>query len=238
MWLSEKIYLAFQGEGKSLGKPVHFLRTTGCNLACTWCDTPFTWNWIGSKFKHPEKYDKKKEVFQLSVVEILDQLLYSKTKNLVISGGEPMLQQAEITELLATLKDLGWWIEIETNGTVIPTDTFLHLIDQINCSPKLLNSGLDNPKYKRMIPQALRKLARSPKVNFKFVVRSKDDLIEIVSLTNSYKIDSSRVYLMPEGKTKDIQEQRQLTIQALCREYGYNFSPRLHILMFGDKRGT
>jgi 7-carboxy-7-deazaguanine synthase len=238
MKISEKIYQTFQGEGKSLGKPVLFLRTSGCNLACIWCDTPFTWNWVTSKFKHPKKYDKNKEIRIISVEDIIIELDSFKVKNLVISGGEPMLQQQEIVELLTVLRSLGWWIEIETNGTIVPSDIFLHLIDQINCSPKLLNSGEDNHKYKRIVPSALKKLASSLKTNFKFVVQNRRDIEEILNIINTYNIESPRVYLMPEGSTKEEQERIQLEIQAICLEYGFNFTPRLHILLFGDKRGV
>jgi organic radical activating enzyme len=236
MKISE-IYETFQGEGKSLGKPVVFLRTALCNLACIWCDTPYTWNWKGTKFKHPEKYQQGREVMQMSVRDISYELNSRfKTRNLVISGGEPLLQQRELVELMQILKPLGWWIEVETNGTITPTDSFINLVDQINCSPKLINSGPDNHLYKRIVPDVLKKLSSSTKTNFKFVVQDLDDMTEILKLINTYKM--SQVYLMPEGRTKIDQENRQKDIQAICIAHGYNFSPRLHILMFDDKRGV
>jgi 7-carboxy-7-deazaguanine synthase len=238
MYLTDKIHESFQGEGKSLRKPVVFLRTAGCNLACIWCDTPYTWNWLKSPFKHPEKYDRTKEVYKMSSEDIAIKLNSFKIRSLVISGGEPMLQQEELIELIIALKGYGWWIEIETNGTIEPSEVFLHLIDQINCSPKLLNSGPDNYKYKRIVPSALKKLALSQKTNFKFVVQSDSDMREILEIIDNYNISPSRVYLMPEGRLKKEQEKIQEKIGNLCRKYGLNFTPRLHILMFGDKRGV
>ena len=130
-----------QGEGRTVGKPVKFLRTAGCNLACVWCDTPYTWNWQGTDFEHPEKFDREKEIHDMSVDEIKTQLdqIGKDVKALVISGGEPMLQQNKLVPLLHLLKNDGYWVEIETNGTRAPSDEFLSLIDQINCSPKLTN---------------------------------------------------------------------------------------------------
>lgn len=222
-----------QGEGKSAGKEVMFLRTSGCNLACIWCDTPYTWNWKGTKFQHPDKYDPKKESHQMSIDEIVGKL---KIKSLVISGGEPLLQQDKITALLERLKSEEFWTECETNGTIEPNDRFFELIDQINCSPKLSNSGPDNPEFKRINPRALLKLAHSPKTTFKFVVATENDLGEINDLVKQYGLKN--VYLMPEGRTREEQEARSAEVERYCKENGFNFTPRLHVLKWGTKRGV
>src|SRR5271165_2058052 len=150
-----------QGEGKSSGKNMMFIRLAGCNLACVWCDTPYTWNWIGTKFIHPEKFDPKKETTMLTPIEIFDQVknLSPETKAIILSGGEPMLQQKNLIPLLTLLKNNGYWIEVETNGTIEPKDDFITLIDQFNCSPKLTNSGPDNPLKKREKADALTKIS-------------------------------------------------------------------------------
>lgn len=227
-----------QGEGKTAGKSVIFLRLSGCNLACTWCDTPFTWNWLGTNFVHPDKYQKEKEVHALTISQVLEQIqeLSQDVKALVISGGEPMLQQRELISLLMELKIRDYWVEVETNGTITPAISFLALIDQINCSPKLENSGPDNPASKRDVPRAMKALAMSEKTTFKFVVANKNDLAEIFVLIRRYRLRD--VYLMPEGKSKEEQIARQEEVKRFAEQFGLNFSPRLQVLQWGNKRGV
>lgn len=225
-----------QAEGKSVGATVSFLRLAGCNLACSWCDTPYTWNWIGTKFKHTEKFDKKKEVHKYSVDAVRKKLNDLRVHRVVISGGEPFLQQSTLIPLLKKLKSDCYDIEVETNGTVRPMVEFLDLVDQINCSPKTNNSGEDNRSSMRERPATLKLLSASPKVNFKFVVSSKDDMSEILSLVEKY--DMTEVYLMPKGNTRKEQLSRQSLVLDLCREYDFKFSPRLHVLEFNNQRGV
>lgn len=217
-----------QGEGKSAGLDVLFLRLSGCNLACSWCDTPYTWNWVGTKFVHPEKYDPMKEISFTDTNEVKVELDKLNTKAVVISGGEPMLQQKPLLPLIQSLKNDGYWVEIETNGTIVPSQDFLDLVDQINCSPKLSNSGPDNRLSMRERPEALAALASSSKVSFKFVITSDQDMVEVDSLISRF--DMKEVYLMPEGKTRVEQLARQDSVRKLCEEKGFKFSPRLHVL--------
>jgi 7-carboxy-7-deazaguanine synthase len=230
-----------QGEGKSAGLKVMFLRLSGCNLACSWCDTPYTWNWIGTHFQHPDKYDKKKEVHRMDYHAVYKQLSgkCSELDNLVISGGEPMLQQKELLPLLNLLSADHWWIEVETNGTIAPLSEFTRLINQYNCSPKLSNAGeIDNPVNKRLKWDSLMKIYYSRKATFKFVIQSNQDLQEMNEIRERVKIEPYDIWLMPEGKTKEEQLARQDLVRELCSRYGYNFSPRLHILEFGNKRAV
>jgi 7-carboxy-7-deazaguanine synthase len=230
-----------QGEGKSAGKPVMFLRLSGCNLACIWCDTPYTWNWIGAKFVHPDKYDPKVEVHKMEWIDIFTELISKAgdVKALVISGGEPMLQQDRLIPLLQVLKENNWWIEIETNGTIAPTEEFSNLIEQFNCSPKTENSGPDNPLKDRLVPSALQAISGlGEKAIFKFVVQSQEDLPEIMNIVTAGRISAKQVFLMPEGRTAEEQLKRQEEVKQMCKVLNYNFSPRLHILEFGNKRGV
>lgn len=224
-----------QGEGKNAGKEVVFLRLACCNLYCIWCDTPYTWNWKNTSYKHPEKYDKKKEIHRLSDEEILDKIEEKEVKSIVISGGEPLLQQKQLTGLLSQLKMLGYYIEIETNGTIPVRPEVMELVDQFNCSPKLTSSKVEVKK--RIIPYVLVQLARSGKANFKFVIGSPVDLAEARYLVRTYKLEE--VYLMSEGRTIEELKEKEEWLKKFCNKHKkFHFSQRLHITELGGGRGV
>lgn len=224
MFINEIFGPTIQGEGKSIGKEVLFVRLAFCNLKCGYCDTPYTWK------------NTKGEIHKMSIQEVFENLLNKsrKTKTVVISGGEPLLQQKELIDLLKLLKQHNYWIEIETNGTIEPTDEFLSLVDQVNCSPKTSCSG--NNYQKREIPKVLKKLSQSLKTNFKFVISDIMDMTEILDLVDRY--DMKEVYLMPEGRTKEEIEKRSNVVRELCSIHNFHFTTRLHILKYGSKRGV
>lgn len=213
-----------QGEGKSIGLRVMFVRLAACNLHCVWCDTPYTWDW--------SRFDRLKEVHHREVNSIVAQLQAYNVKAVVISGGEPLLQQKELTELVVALKRHKYWIEIETNGTMLPNTTLTTLVDQFNCSPKLENSG--DAKGLRIKPDVLRALVANKKTNFKFVVSRDEDIAEILVLVHEFKMEE--VYLMPEGITKEALAEKESIVKALCEEYGFKFSGRIHITKLGGGR--
>lgn len=225
-----------QGEGKSSGKAVMFLRLATCNLHCIWCDTPYTWNWEGTPFAHEKKFEYAKEVHEMTDDEIVTELerLSNGVKNLVISGGEPLIQQKQLVSLLRILKDRDWWIEVETNGTVKPSSEIYELVDQFNCSPKLSNSG--DERRLRVRSQALESLSQSSKVYFKFVIASQQDIEEVLEYVNTFNM--SRVYLMPLGQTPEELDQTRDQTRELCTRYGFEFSDRLHVIEFGGIRGV
>lgn len=223
-----------QGEGKSAGRPVAFLRLATCNLHCIWCDTPHTWNWEGTPFAHPEKFKKEEELHKMAHDDIFVELLKTQMNSLVISGGEPFLQQKQLMPLLKLLRSMNWWVEVETNGTVPPRPEFVELVNQINCSPKLANS-LDVSKL-RIRPLALEALAACSKVNFKFVIASADDLDEVLQLVDRYKFREVR--LMPECRTKEELLEKEAWLQAISKEKGFIYCTRLSIMMSGSKRGV
>lgn len=129
-----------------------------------------------------------------------------------------------------------YFFEVETNGTILPSDEFDRLIDQYNCSPKLENSG--NPLAERENEKALRFFAESPKATFKFVMKNKKDLEEVLQWAEKYRISAERIYLMPEGRTAESLNEKKDWLLPLCRELGFRFSDRLHIHRFGDRRGV
>ncbi len=228
-----------QGEGKSAGLRVMFLRLSTCNLHCGWCDTPYTWNWIGTDFSHPKKFDPAKEIHEMNETQILtklDDLGGEQIKALVVSGGEPLIQWKQLVLLLTFLKRRGWWIEIETNGTIAPSPEFDQYVDQYNCSPKLSNSG--DKRELRVRPPAMVKLAENPKVFFKFVIATEQDVNEVLEYVQTFKIPAEHVYLMPLGMTREELELTRDRTKLLADSFGFNFSDRLHVIQFGGVRAV
>lgn len=215
-----------QGEGPSQGKKVWFLRLSYCNLQCVWCDSKYTWDW--------KQYDRTKEVHEMDNDVILERL--KEANAVVISGGEPLLQQRNLLTLIGGLVKRNCWVEVETNGTILPDEVFLSLINQINCSPKLSNSG--DSRKKRIKSDVLKVLASIDKVYFKFVVSCEQDIDEVWEYVNTYKIPRRRVYLMPLGKTPEELKLTTKIVRELSFQNGFVFSSRLHIELWGQKRGV
>lgn len=230
-----------QGEGKSQGKQVVFLRLALCNLHCIWCDTPYTWNWKGTPFAHKDKYDYEAEVHPMDTQEVVQKIKSFGIKAVVVSGGEPFLQQKGLCPVLGQLKSEGYWIEIETNGTVpIMSSEFNLCLDQINCSPKLSNSK-DEEKL-RIKPKSLRQLVTNNKTNFKFVIGLRKDAIEALEIIEEYGLQE--VYFMPQGRTRiEIENATQYVKDLVqkCKKdskVDIHFTTRQHILDFDSKRGV
>ena len=232
---SPEIFHTLQGEGASLGAPAVFLRLSMCNLHCHWCDTPYTWNWEGTPWPHQDgfKFSKAEQIIELTPSEVAPLLSAFPCDRLVITGGEPLLQQEELSELLSLLPTLSF-IEIETNGTQIPDKTIEDCATQFNVSPKLSNSGMKEEL--RLKASALRFFSSCGKALFKFVVCNSSDLAEVLALQGSFQIPSSRIYLMPEGRDVEALQKRSLWLADICRDHGFRFSPRLHVLLWGNQR--
>jgi len=232
---SPEIFHTLQGEGSSLGAPAVFLRLSLCNLHCQWCDTPYTWNWEKTPWKHQDdvKFSKSEQILELAPSEIAPLVSKYRCDRLVLTGGEPLLQQKELIELTRLLPD-GIKIEIETNGTQIPNQTWSKLATQFNVSPKLSNSGIEEKL--RLKPDVLKTLAALPHALFKFVVCTQTDLSEIEALQNDFNLPTGRIFLMPEGRDAQTLQERSLWLADICRDQGYRFSPRLHVLLWGNER--
>lgn len=237
-----EVFYSIQGEGKNLGQPSIFVRTSLCNLHCIWCDTDYTWNWKGTRFAHVrdaepgyEKFDIRKVVAELPVDEVAELVRQYPCKNIVLTGGEPMMQQEGLLALMETLGE-GYWFEVETNGTIIPEPAFDARIGQYNVSPKLANSN--NPKKLREKPKAYRFFAGSPKAVFKFVIAGQGDMEEVLRLIERYDIPVHQVYLMPEGTSGNSLMEKQQWLVEVCKKYGFHLTSRLHILIYGNKRGV
>ena len=221
-----EIFKSIQGEGPNFGKPAIFLRTAQCNLKCTWCDTKYTWDW--------ENYDYTKEVKEMTLEEIKEQLLDLEIKHLVITGGEPLLQQDDLADLLSFLKP-DFYVEIETNCTILPNKMLTDLVDQWNVSPKTENSG--NPLELYENDECYYFFANQENCFFKYVVEDESDIPEIKKFVTKYNIPENHVQLMTQASTKEEISAREKSISELAKANNFLFSPRLHVAMWGAQRG-
>ena len=240
-----EIFHTIQGEGKNIGKPSIFIRLSLCNLYCTWCDTDYTWNWEGTSFKHNNdvlegyrKFKKDDLIVTMSNELILESIAIIKCNNLVITGGEPFVQQKDLLKLFKLLKNFnpGYHIEFETNGTLQPAVELDKLSDQYNVSIKLSNSKVDIKD--RINKDSIAFFAASPKSNFKFVIDCKEDLAEVLELIHKFNIKNESVYLMPQGISETSLQEKQDWLVEICKEYNFNYTDRLHIHIWGAKRGV
>ncbi len=224
-----EIFASLQGEGRSAGLPCTFVRLSRCNLACTWCDTAYTWRFTGEG-----AFDRKANQVVLDEAEVAARIMALSGNRLVITGGEPLLQGAALARMVALLS--GHRVEIETNGTVAPHPALAPMVDQYNVSPKLKHSG--NPAEIALLSERLRDWSTEPKANFKFVISAPEDLSEVLALQAQYAIPPARIQLMPEGTTSAIIRARSDWLAPLALAHGLGFSDRLHIHLYGDTRGT
>lgn len=233
-----EIFYSIQGEGVSIGKPAIFVRLSQCNLHCVWCDTSYTWNWEGTKFEHPIKVNRLESQIEVSVNEMVDLITDFPCARVILTGGEPFIQQKELVVLMNTLKaiDDDYFFEIETNGTFEPLLAFDRLIGQYNVSVKLSNCG--DAENLRIKPEAIEFFTLSPKANYKFVIESKEDLTEVQNLQKQFGIASDKILLMPQAQTKDALQQKQEELIEICKTFGYTYSDRLHVRIYGDKKGV
>lgn len=231
-----EIFPALQGEGASAGMPVVFVRLSRCNLACVWCDTPYTWHFDGDERPHRSErtMPRKPNQAQLGVAEVAERIRALGQSRMVITGGEPLLQGAALGELAALLPDMA--IEIETNGTTPVPPPLDIRVDQFNVSPKLAHSG--NAAELALVPERLDAYATDARAYFKFVIAQPDDLDEVLALQARYHFPSRRTFLMPEGTDSAALRERSRWLEPLCLKHGFRFTDRLHIHLHGDTRGT
>jgi len=226
MYVSET-FLSIQGEGLWAGTPSFFIRTSGCNLRCRWCDTPYT-SWLPEGTRRP-------------VDELVDEAAASPARHVVVTGGEPLLQR-EIGALTGALHEAGLVVTVETAGTVDPDFN----CDLLSVSPKTSNSDpqgnwRSRHQSKREDLGSLRRLVRRfPEHQLKFVVQDGDDVPEILELLQLLGggLSRERVVLMPEGRSVQELATRNAEIAALCIEHGFRYTPRLQFDLFGGGRGV
>jgi len=230
--LISEIFYSVQGEGSLVGVPSVFVRTSGCNLRCGWCDTPYA-SW-------------KPEGTEMTVEAILDAVSQHPTRFVVVTGGEPMIAK-EMAVLLTKLREAGKHITIETAGTIAPEGV---ACDLASISPKLAHSTPDEARAGkgwvekherlRLQPEVLRAWCSNYEFQLKFVVASETDVDEVRTVIESIgmEIPAEKILLMPEGITQEALKARQAWLVEVCKRTGWRYSPRLHIDLFGNKRGT
>lgn len=240
-----EIFYSIQGEGKSIGVPSIFVRTSLCNLHCIWCDTDYTWNWKNTRFPHVfdalpdyKKYEKKDWIETCDIQKVAQAVQSFPCKNVILTGGEPMLQQAALAALMLHLRETeaDYRFETETNGTLVPLPDFDAAIDQYNVSPKLENSN--NSLKLREKAAAYRFFAASPKANFKFVLANENDLQELLGLVGKYNIPPEKIWLMPEAMSREALTEKRQWLVEICKKQGFRYSDRLHVQIWGSKKGV
>lgn len=234
--LLSELFTSVQGEGKLTGIPSVFVRLSGCNLRCRWCDTPYA-SW------EPEGETR-------SVEDIAQDALGADVQHAVLTGGEPMVFEA-VEPLSQRLRDGGMHITIETAGTIFRPPTGL-ACDLMSVSPKLANSTphagdprdpagawRERHEQRRLDFGVLRELVDAyPDRQFKFVVTSPSDLTEIEGIVRELpNLPAGDIMLMPEGVTAPAPGEHEWVARA-CVERGWRLCHRLHIAIFGDRRGT
>jgi 7-carboxy-7-deazaguanine synthase len=219
-----EIFHSIQGEGSLVGVPSVFVRTSGCNLRCQWCDTPYT-SWS------PEGAD-------LPLDRILADVDAYPARYVVVTGGEPMIARG-IVELTRGLRARGLHITVETAGTVFaPVEC-----DLMSISPKLANSApsgewADRHESLRIQPEVVRRLMSVCEYQLKFVIAQPEDVTEVRELVRVFDADASKVILMPEGIEAAVLRERGVWLAEICKREGFRFSPRLHVELWGNQRGT
>jgi 7-carboxy-7-deazaguanine synthase len=207
-----------------VGVPSFFIRTSGCNLRCAWCDTPYT-SW-------------KPEGAEMTLEAILAEARLYPARHAVVTGGEPMIAPG-IEELTARVRAAGMHITVETAGTVFKPVA----CDLMSISPKLANSTPEGPwraqhERLRMQPEVLRRLMAEYEYQLKFVIAEPGDMEEVRALVGALRAPADRVILMPEGTEAGLLRERSLWLAEICKSENYRFSPRLHVDLYGNRRGV
>jgi len=213
-----EIFSSIQGEGVTCGRPAVFLRLAGCNLNCKWCDTKY----------HIHGKD-------LTSSQVISSIKKFNISHLVVTGGEPLLQQRELINLAHNLSD--FIIEIETNSTIMPDTLLRDYVNYWNVSPKLSNSG-DSPDYLYTHWEIVNFFKENKNSIFKFVVEKEKDLEEIIQFEKVFNIPKEKIFLMPQARTKYELSKNIPKVAKWALENKFNLSNRMQVQIWGTKRGV
>ena len=210
-------FFSIQGEGVTAGTPAVFVRLQGCSVGCCWCDTKYSWDPAGGH--------------QVTLAALVEEATAFPCRRAVITGGEP-LESSVFVPLVDALKARGFTVEVETSGILPPPPV---PVDQWNVSLKLANSGVPEPR--RINREAIRDF-RGREAWWKFVVTDQSDIPEVLQLVERLALPRHLILLMPQGIRREEILERSLWVVEECRRHGFRYSPRLHILLWGAKRGV
>ncbi len=230
--ISEVFGPTVQGEGPSVGRLAGFVRVGRCNLACVWCDAAYTWDWKGVT---GTTYTPQEEVTRWPIDDVDAAVEAMGVPLVVLTGGEPLLQDAGLSVLAGRCVARGSDVEVETNGTRTPSDA-LAALARFNVSPKLAHSQAGT-EAQRIVPDTLRALDALPGTSFKFVVASDGDLDEIADIVDRVGLDPRKVWVMPEGTDPAGLVEQTARYADKVIGHGWNLTTRLHVLAWGNERG-
>lgn len=215
-----EVFFSIQGEGATAGVPAVFARLQGCSVGCEWCDTKYSWDPARGR--------------ETSLEALLAEMEAHPCRHAVVTGGEP-LESALFAPLVSALHARGWVIEVETSGTLPPPPELAATPVQWNVSVKLAGSGVAEDR--RIQPGAIRAFLAA-ETWWKFVVCDTVDLTEVLRLAERFALPRGRILLQPEAvRTEELAERGPWVAEA-CTRHGFRFSPRLHVLLWGARRGV
>ncbi|NMO00796.1 7-carboxy-7-deazaguanine synthase QueE [Gordonia sp. TBRC 11910] len=225
--VSEVFTNTIQGEGPRAGMACQFVRLGGCNLSCSWCDSAYTWD--------ASRYSLRAELTPMTATEIAAQL--TPGLPVVLSGGEPLLHQNSpaFRQLIHQLTMMNCDVHVETNGTLAPPALLLSRETTFIVSPKLGNAG-DHKSSQS--PQPWMGWPRIARAHLKFVVADADDVGEAVARADAMGMPRRRTWVMPLGTTTEELLERWPGIARAAADHYINASQRLHVLAWGDRKGT
>lgn len=228
--VNEVFHRTVQGEGPAAGQAASFVRLMGCNLSCSWCDTPYTWD--------ARRHDLRAETTHYTAHELVAELA-PHPGIVVLTGGEPLLHQDRpaFRALLELLAELDRPVHVETNGTVAPGAQLLRLAELVVASPKLPHAGAHRGHQNPALHQRWAEVAHLSNVVFKVVVQDAADVARAAALAADVGVPPRRTWVMPEGRTVAELAARWPTVAAEAARYGLGASHRLHVLAWGEERG-
>ncbi len=214
-----EMFFSIQGEGPTAGVPAVFIRLQGCTVGCSWCDTKYSWDPDGGR--------------EVGLDALVAEALSHPCRRAVVTGGEP-LESPLFVPLVTALQREGFEIEVETSATR-PPPALGGAPSQWNVSVKLEGSGVTEER--RINPPAIDQF-RALGAWWKFVVAGEADVAEVLRLVERFRLPRGRVLLQPEAVRREELAERSDSVIDACKRHGFRFSPRLHVMAWGARRGV